>query len=196
MPENEDSGTDSSTSNPDADYQLLFIGNSLTLYNDLPDLVEERAGNIGISVGVTTNAFPGYGLEDHWNAGLIQGLINSGYYDYVIIQQGPSSQSYGRTSLISFGQLIKELCDLSDTQLAYFMVWPAIENFNTFPGVIQNYSDAAQQNNAILSAVGSHWKAYIENTEDYSYYSSDGFHPSLLGSRMSAQIIVQSLGIQ
>ena len=175
--------------------QLLFIGNSLTYTNDLPQLVKDRAEQVGVSVEVTAEANPGWALEDHWNAGIIQGLINSGVYDYVIIQQGPSSQPYGRATLIGYGELIKELCDGVDAELAYFMVWPSLQYYYTFPGVILNYSDAAEMNNAILCPVGSHWKAYIENTEDYSYYGPDGFHPSLLGSQVSAQIIVTSLGL-
>ncbi|MBT8270250.1 MAG: SGNH/GDSL hydrolase family protein [Bacteroidia bacterium] len=177
-------------------YELLFVGNSLTLTNDLPQLVKDRAEQLGITIGVTTEANPGFGLEDHWNSGIIQGQINSGFYDYVIIQQGPSSQPYGRATLIGYGELIKELCDGVNTELAYFMVWPSLEYYYTFPGVILNYSDAAEMNNAILCPVGSHWKAYIENTEDYSYYGPDGFHPSLLGSQVAAQIIITSLGLQ
>ena len=176
--------------------QLLFVGNSLTLTNDLPQLVKDRAEVLGIDVEVTTEANPGWGLEDHWNAGIIQGHINSGFYDYVIIQQGPSSQPYGRATLIGYGELMKELCDGVGAELAYFMVWPSLEYYYTFPGVILNYTDAAEMNNAILCPVGSHWKAYIENTDDYSYYGPDGFHPSQLGSEVSAQIIVTSLGLQ
>ena len=181
---------------PDADYQLLFVGNSLTIQNNLPQLVKDRAADLGISVEVTDNSIPGTALEDHWNAGTIQGLISSGFYDYVIVQQGPSSQPYGATTLIAYGALIKELCDASGTELAFFMVWPSIDYFYTFPGVINSYTQAAQQNDAILCPVGSHWLAYIENTDDYSYYGSDGFHPSLQGSTIAAQIIVESLQLQ
>lgn len=197
--DDDNNGNEDPNPDPDPDpeaVQLLFVGNSLTLTNDLPQLVKDRAEQLGISVEVTTEANPGFGLEDHWNAGIIQGHINSGFYDYVIIQQGPSSLPYGRATLIGYGELIKELCDGSNTELAYFMVWPSLEYFYTFPGVILNYSDAAQMNNAILCPVGSHWKAYIENTGDYSYYGPDGFHPSLLGSQVAAQIIVSSLGLQ
>ena len=189
-------GNEDPNSDPDPDaIQLLFIGNSLTMQNDLPQLVKDRAAELGISVEVTNNSGPGFGLQDHWSVGIIQGLISSGFYDFVIIQQGPSSTEEGGNSLSQYGSLIAELCAAGNTQLAFFMVWPSINNFNTFPGVIAHYTEAAQQNDAILCPVGSHWKAYIENTEDYSYYGSDGFHPSLYGSQIAAQIIVQSLGL-
>lgn len=184
------------TFDPNADYQLLFIGNSLTIENNLPLLVKNRGEQLGISVSCTSEAGPGYGLEDHWNIGIVQSEISSGFYDFVIIQQGPSSQAYGRESLIEFGGYMADLCDTNDTQLAYFMVWPAIVNYSTFDAVINNYTDAANINNAINCNVGQIWKFHIDSSGDYSYYGSDGFHPSLAGSELAAQIIVQKLGLQ
>lgn len=180
---------------PNADYHILFVGNSLTSTNNLPRIIKENYAEIGITISTRTIAPPGYGLEDHWNVGLIQPLISSNYYDYVIIQQGPSSQEYGRTSLIEYGGRIAELCNLNDTKLAFFMVWTSITYFNTFDGVIANYTDAASINNATLLPVGRNWKYYIDQTQDYSYYGSDNFHPSIEGSQKAAQVIMQSLGI-
>jgi len=178
---------------PNADYRILFIGNSLTSTNNLPRIVKEGYAETGIIISTRTIAPPGYGLEDHWNVGTIQLLISSNYYDYVIIQQGPSSQEYGRASLIEYGRRIAELCNTNDTKLAFFMVWPSRTNYDTFDGVIQNYSDAASLSNAILIPVGRNWKSYIDQTQDYSYYGSDNFHPSLKGSQRAAQDITQTL---
>lgn len=180
---------------PNADYRILFVGNSLTSTNNLPRIIKESYAEMGITISTRTIAPPGYGLEDHWNVGLIQPLIGSNYYDYVIIQQGPSSQEYGRESLIEYGGRISELCDTNDTKLAFFMVWPSITYFNTFDGVIANYTDAASINNAILLPVGRNWKYYIEQTQDYSYYGSDNFHPSIEGSQKAARDIIQTLSL-
>ena len=180
---------------PNADYRILFIGNSLTSTNNLPRIVKERYAELGIIISTRTIAPPGYGLEDHWNVGTIQLLINSNYYDYVIIQQGPSSQEYGRESLIEYGGRIAELCNNNDTKLAFLMVWPSITYYHTFDGVITNYSDAATLSNAILIPVGRNWKYYIDQTGDYSYYGSDNFHPSIKGSEKAAQDVVDYLGI-
>lgn len=180
---------------PNADFRFLFIGNSLTSTNNLPRIVKEMYAELGIIVSTRTIAPPGYGLEDHWNVGIIQPLISSNYYDFVIIQQGPSSQQYGRESLIEYGGRIAELCNSNDTKLAFFMVWPSIAYYHTFDGVITNYTDAASINNAILIAVGSNWKYYIDQTGDYSYYGSDNFHPSVKGSEKAALDIIQKLNL-
>lgn len=180
---------------PNADYRILFIGNSLTSTNNLPRIVKELYAELGIIISTRTIAPPGYGLEDHWNVGTIQLLINSNYYDYVIIQQGPSSQDYGRESLIEYGGRIADLCNNNDTKLAFLMVWPSVTNYYTFDGVITNYTDAATLSNAILIPVGRNWKYYIDQTGDYSYYGSDNFHPSVKGSEKAAQDIIQKLAL-
>ena len=74
---------------------LLFVGNSLTYTNDLPDIVEKEAKRKGIKVKTTMLAYPNYALVDHLDDGEVQKQIRSGKYDYVIVQQGPSSQEEG-----------------------------------------------------------------------------------------------------
>ncbi|MEP2935465.1 MAG: SGNH/GDSL hydrolase family protein [Gilvibacter sp.] len=191
----DDTSDDTTDDSSALDYSLLFVGNSLTYFNDLPGLVGERASLEGIDIETTTVAYGNYGLEDHWNDGEIQTMIETFDYDFVIIQQGPSSQAYGRSSLIEYGGYIKEVCAANDTELAFFMVWPSLVYYHTFPGVIQNYTDAATLNEALLCPVGEHWRDVVDQTGDTSYYGPDGFHPSLEGSEIAAQIILQSLGI-
>lgn len=169
--------------------RILFVGNSLTYTNNLPKLVEHEAHDKKVSVKTDVLAFANYALEDHWNDGKLQQLIQSEDYDYIIVQQGPSSQADGREMLLNYGKKISALCERHKCRLVFFMVWPAIGNFQNFDGVIQNYADAAKETNSILCPVGKSWKEYIDKTNDYSYYGPDGFHPSLKGSMAAAQII-------
>lgn len=172
---------------------ILFIGNSLTYANDLPALVEQIGREKGIVIKTKTLAYPNYALEDHWNDNNLQTLIASKKYNFVVVQQGPSSQADGRAMLLDYGARIKNLCVTHNTQLAFFMVWPAFANFNNFDGVIRNYTDAAVATNSLLCPVGKQWKEYFVSTGDYTYYGSDMFHPSQRGSENAALIIFKTL---
>ena len=125
--------------------------------------------------------------------GDLQELITTKKFDYVIVQQGPSSQADGREMLLDFGQRIHELCKPQGTKLVFFMVWPAKHNLRTFDGVIKNYTDAALATGSLLCPVGTEWKRHFETTQDYSYYDTDNFHPSLKGTEVAAGIIIQTL---
>ncbi|MCB1582293.1 MAG: hypothetical protein R3E90_03880 [Marinicella sp.] len=174
-------------------YQLLFVGNSLTYSNNLPKLVKKNARDKGIHVETKMLAKPNYAIVDHWAEGHVQNLIKSKQYDYVIIQQGPSSQADGYNMLINGGKLYSDLCIANDAKLVYFMVWPSRRFYHTFDGVIANYTAGAEANDAILSPVGKVWKAHFDATNDFSYYGSDQFHPSLKGSKVAADVIVDTL---
>lgn len=172
---------------------VLFIGNSLTYTNDLPAVLTKIGKVKGLSITTKTVAYPNYALEDHWNDGQIQLLIASKKYDFVVVQQGPSSQSDGRTMLLDYGARIKALCIANNAKLAFFMVWPARANLHTFDGVIKNYTDAAAATGSLLCPVGKVWKEHFSATGDYSYYGPDMFHPSEKGTESAAQIIYATL---
>ncbi len=172
---------------------LLFVGNSLTYSNNLPELVEMEAKKQGIKVKTTMLAFPNYALIDHLDDGEVQKRIRSGKYDYVIVQQGPSSQEEGRKMLLEDGKTLSMLCLQSECQLVFFMVWPSRTYYHTFDGVIKNHREVATQNGALLCPVGEVWKTYFDETNDFSLYGMDGFHPSPKGSRLAAEVIVKTL---
>ncbi|MEQ8713598.1 MAG: SGNH/GDSL hydrolase family protein [Cyclobacteriaceae bacterium] len=181
-------------SHESGDFSILFVGNSLTYSNSLPQLVVERAKEANdLVINAHTIAYGNYAIIDHWNDGNVQKEIASGQYDYVIIQQGPSSQAFGRQVLIEYGSKFKELCESHNTELVYYMVWPSRQYYHTFDGVIKNHEDAATMNNALLAPVGQVWKRHFDITQDFSYYGSDGFHPSLKGSQVAAEVIVNTL---
>lgn len=176
----------------DDDTNLLFIGNSLTYTNEMPSIVERMAKERNIKLGAQSVAYPNYALEDHWNDGCVQTLIESKKFDFVIVQQGPSSQEEGRVMLLEYGEKLKDLCNKNDAKLAFFMVWPARVNYHMFDGVILNYTNAALQSDALLCPVGRFWKAQCDKG-DFSYYGPDQFHPSVKGSELAAQTILNTL---
>src|SRR6185295_3078149 len=76
--------------------RVLFIGNSLTYTNDLPSMVEAVASAAGMTFVTQSIALANYALIDHWNDGVAQGTIRNGNFDFVVLQQGPSSLQLSR----------------------------------------------------------------------------------------------------
>ena len=96
---------DSLTSNSKSNKSILFVGNSLTYTNDLPKILVAMAKEKGITIHTEMLAYPNYALEDHWNDGKMQILIQTKKFDFVVVQQGPSSQNDGRIMLQDFGSV-------------------------------------------------------------------------------------------
>src|SRR5690606_14116226 len=173
--------------------QVLFIGNSLTYTNNLPKIFENVAANFNETINTKSLCYPNYALEDHWMEGKLQKLINTGTYDYVIVQQGPSSQNEGKHMLIDYGKKIKALCSKNNSQLVFFMVWPSKYYANTFDGVIQNYILASEINKALVSPAGVVWKTYELANILETLSGVDGFHPSKPGSFVSALTLFKTI---
>lgn len=175
------------------DYKVLFVGNSLTYSNNLPQLVSKAASDEQIILSTEILAKPNYALIDHLEEGVLQEKISSQSFDFVIVQQGPSSQPEGKKLLFKSIKKLHQICEKNQSKLAVFMVWPSQQYYHTFDKVIKNHREVAEKYNTILCPVGEIWKAHFDKTNDFDYYSSDGFHPSHKGSEIAAKIIVDSL---
>ncbi|WP_237275153.1 SGNH/GDSL hydrolase family protein [Tenacibaculum ovolyticum] len=172
---------------------ILFVGNSLTYSNDMPDILEYIGKKNGISIKTKDISLPNHAIIDHIKKGGIQKKLAKRKYDYIIIQQGPSSQKEGKKMLIEDGEKIKKICTKYKIELGYFMVWPSISYYHTFDKVIENHKIAAKKNKAILFSVGEKWKMYNSFKNLQSLYSLDNFHPSKAGSFLAALTIFHKL---
>lgn len=174
--------------------RLLFIGNSLTYTNDLPALVQELGKNDSVLIQYKMMAYPNYGLDDHLAEGKVQEEIRTGYYTYVIVQQGPSALPASQAALILSVKKFQELCEQTKhTKLVLYMVWPSKARLFDLDQVIYSYANAAVKNGAIICPAGLAWKKTWQLEPSISLYGTDGFHPDLTGSLLAAMTIYGKL---
>src|SRR5687768_3133809 len=107
----------------DKELRVLFVGNSLTYYNNLPEIIAVLAKSAKQKKLVFKMvAYPNFGLEDHWNKGKVQKLLAKDKWDYVILQQGPSASAEGRKSLIDFSKKFAAEISGSGAKTGLYMV--------------------------------------------------------------------------
>lgn len=173
--------------------KILFLGNSLTYTNELPKILEEVSENFGKTITKKSLCFPNYAIIDHLNEGKLHNILSSEKFDYLVVQQGPSSQPEGKKMLIEDGKKLKKLCDKYNIKMVYFMVWTSKKWYNTLDLVIENHKIAAKNNDAMLFPVAQIWKKYNTHKKIDSLYSFDGFHPSKSCSFLSALVMFRKL---
>ena len=174
--------------------RVLFIGNSLTYYNDLPAIVEAPAKAGGQPAldwkGVL---LPGTSLEDQWRDGQARKAIGQGPWDYVVLQQGPSALDDSRRSLLDYvGRFAKEI-RAAGARPAIYMVWPSSSRTSDFDDVSQSYRMAARQVDGLLFPVGEAWRAAWKRDAKLALYSKDGLHPTPAGSYLAALVMYGQL---
>ena len=174
--------------------RVLFIGNSLTYWNDLPAMVEALAEASGAARPVCeTVVSGGYSLEDHWNERAAQKAIARGGWDIVVLQQGPSASTEGRQSLLEYARRFAQEIRRAGAKPALYIVWPSTSRKGDFDGVAESYRQAAAETKGILFPAGKAWRAAWRRNPKLELYSPDGLHPTVAGSYLAALIIYQQL---
>ncbi len=176
------------------EFAILFIGNSLTMYNELPevlhDLLEKESGLK--RVFVESIAKPGYGLEDHWNLQSTKDKLASRSWDLVVMQQGPSATE-GRPSLIEYAEKFAEPIRAAGAEPALYMVWPAEVRRFDFAGVRSSYRAAADSVDGYFFPAGAAWEEAWDLDNSFGLYGADGFHPSELGTYLAAVVMFEQI---
>jgi hypothetical protein len=175
---------------PDPTLRILFIGNSLTYVNDLPATVQHLGqSDPSRAVVVSSVAFGGYSLEDHWFRGDARRAIGSAHWDLVVMQQGPSALPESRVLLIAYARLFADEIRKVGGRPALYMVWPGLDREAEWGAVSASYAAAAEAVNGLLLPAGEALRAVRAGTPSISLFEPDGFHPSVAGTYGVALVI-------
>jgi hypothetical protein len=169
--------------------KILFVGNSLTYYNDLPSLVSQIAKEDGVEISYKTIALPNFSIDDHLAGESIPSAFSKDKFDFLIAQQGPSSLPEAQEMLKASAIKLSKICASHKTRLALYMVWPEMSRGFAREDVIVSYTNAAKASNALLCPAGVAWKKAMS----LPLYGPDGFHPGIHGSVLAALTIYASI---
>jgi hypothetical protein len=175
--------------------RVLFIGNSLTYYNDLPGMVAalSRAAGDTAPLVVGSLTAPGFALEDHLADGNASRAIATGGWNVVVLQQGPSSLPESRQILIRDTRIFAEQIRAVGAEPALYSVWPERSRFNDFDRASESYRLAADTVDGLLFPAGEAWRAAWRRDSTLPLYGPDEFHPSSLGTYLAALVIYARL---
>jgi hypothetical protein len=187
------------------DKEVLFVGNSYTYYNSMPNTLTQIALNKGHTLNVTQHTPGGTRLMTHDANTTVTNLINSQYWDYVVLQAQSQEPSWGIGQVSS--EVFPHARSLSEKVYSsnscsvpmFFMTWGRengdasnCANFNylcSYEGMDSalqvNYTTMAEDNLAAVSPVAKVWRYIRDNYPSMDLYS-DGSHPNATGSYLIA----------
>lgn len=184
-----------------APLRILMLGNSFTLYNDMPDMVAEMTG-----AEVTMRASGGANLSDRIDPKTKIGAatikdIKSGKYDYVVLQERTDVTLYDTDEYLSSLDKLTSLIRENGAEPVIYATW-AYDDTETganSQGITldQMYSElqatfqyAATHSGSLMANVG---QAFSDANYDKRLYAKDGKHPSKDGSKLAAKVIAQAI---
>jgi len=173
--------------------RVLFIGNSYLYFADIPGIVQALADSAGgDQLAVETVAGANLALIDHWNDGTARREIAEGGWEWVVLQQGPSSVEVNRDTLRLATQLFAAEIARVQARPALFSAWPQEDRRQDFVRAIESYTLAAADVNGVLLPVAAAWLAAWAREPTLRLYA-DGLHPSTEGAYLSALVIYSRL---
>ncbi|MEP7344910.1 MAG: SGNH/GDSL hydrolase family protein [Gemmatimonadaceae bacterium] len=173
--------------------RVLFVGNSLTYANDLPHTVADLAQSAGKrTLYAVSVAFPDYALEDHLAQGDASRLLKAQDWDFVVLQQGPTSLASSRALLERDARRFAPLIAGAKAKPALFMVWPTEDRKFAFNDVRDSYRAAAIDIEGLFMPAGMSWLEAWKRDSGLILYS-DGLHPTPMGTYLAAMVIFQRL---
>ena len=169
--------------------RVLFIGNSLTSYNNLPGIVEAMGRARGVELDVHSVLRNNASVQDHWDEGTARRMVENERWDFVIFQHGPSASEDGRIALREAMALFAPKVRAAGGVPALYMVWPFASRPQDFDRVRETYALAAQDVNGLFLPAGEAWRAAWREDAGIELYLPDGLHPTPAGSYAAALVI-------
>lgn len=158
--------------------RVLFIGNSLTYLNDLPWTLSRLALAAGDTIHTSMVAVGNFALIDHYLGGSTAlETIREGRWDYVVLQQGPSSVPINRDSLIIATRLFDAEIRRAGARTALYMVWPSRDRLSFFDAVRASYQAAADTVDGIFMPAGRAWQTAWESDANLPLYHQTACTP-------------------
>lgn len=194
-----------------AQTSVLFIGNSYTTENDLPNTFGQLAGSLGQDVTVAVSAPGGFTFQDHYSNVATQQLIESQDWDFVVLQeqsQLPAFPDDIETTTLYGGGLTAQI-EASDecTWPVFYMTWgrengdqqncatnPPVCTYEGMQQLIRDrYVQLGQQNDGRVAPVGVAWQQVMGTQPGIDLFQPDGSHPTLAGTYLAACVMYTTI---
>lgn len=186
--------------------KVLFIGNSYTAYNNLPQLTASVALSTGDTLIFDSNTPGGQTFQGHSTNGQTTSKIQAGGWDFVVLQEQSQLPSFPiqqvQSQVFPFARVLDSLVHAATpcAQTLFYMTWGRkngdANNCQFFTDVCtyegmdnllrERYMMMANDNNALVSPVGAVWRYLRTNHPEIELYQSDESHPTLEGSYVAA----------
>jgi hypothetical protein len=166
--------------------KVLFIGNSFTQRNDLPGLLAELASAKGLHLSHELISVGGASLRTHWNAGHAAKAIESGGYDFVVLQEQSTLPVKNAGRMAENVRLFDEAIKHAGSKTVLYMTWARQHSPETQQAISDAYLALGKELGAIVVPVGLAWQRFLAEHKSPVLHDRDQSHPTLAGSYLAA----------
>ena len=172
---------------------ILFIGNSFTARNNVPQLLVDLATERGHSVRFDLIQAGGASLRMHWNKGDAANAIATGKYDWVVLQEQSTLPEKNANRTRENIELFVDPIAATGAKLALYLTWARRNAPESQPLITNAYTSIGNQFGATVVPAGVAWEAFLANHTTPLLHDKDLSHPTLAGSYLAACVFLATL---
>src|SRR5688572_14764963 len=162
-----------------APLKVLFIGNSFTGRNQLPELIAQLAAARGRELSHRLISAGGASLRMHWNKGDAQKAIQETRYDYVVLQEQSTLPVKNPLRMQENIRLFDEVIKTSGAKTALYLTWARQNAPETQKMITGAYLSIGEELGARIVPVGIAWQNFIRKHSRPVLHDEDKSHPTL-----------------
>ena len=193
--------------------RVLFIGNSYTYFNNLPNDVQKIAESQRLKLSYRASLKGGFSFERHLKDKETIAKIKEGNWDYVILQEQSEAPAKPTHMVAEDTYLYAHTLDSlvhaysPKAHVVFYMTWghkygcqtpvpnyPLIDSYTGMQERLKtSYLEMTYANGAWCAPVGMAWQQVRRERPDYVLYTQDSTHPSPLGTYLAANVIFSAI---
>ena len=196
--------------------RVLFIGNSFTFFNNMPQLFKTLADSAGIRVIIGMHAPGGVSVGDtaqgsmaHMNNPALFTLIRSQKWDFAVIQDNQGRFVLDSAQFPSKSKVVQGHLNIMDSlkannacaKIILFGGWgwkyglPPYGNtgIETIKRILVNYRVLNDTMKEVIAPIGEAWIKAITYLPAVNLWDPDDAHPALPGSFLTASVLFSSI---
>jgi hypothetical protein len=178
--------------------RVLFIGNSYTYFNNLPEMLRAMAASRGNTLDVAMATTGGWKLSDHWTNqdSDAHRLLRDGKWDAVVLQEQSvlgSSKVVNNVQRVGsddqfqrYAKLWQEEIHRAGAMPVFYVTWARKGAPEDQTVLDRAYTRAARDASGMAVLVGRAWKGAREHHANIELFIADGSHPSPAGTYLAA----------
>ena len=180
-----------------APLRVLFVGNSHTYVNDVPELVRQIGIAKGVQLEVDSVTAGGATLEDHIQSGAVRQRLESATFSAVVFQEQSVHQVLELNEYEASARKLAELARAHNARVFIYMDWTRQSAVEQYGYTQRNWTDSALRVARAIGSgvapVGEAWLYANRRDKALQLQQSDGNHATFARSYPAASTIFYAL---
>lgn len=177
----------------DQKIRVLFIGNSYTYFNNLPEMLSRLAASANLIIETEMVARGGATLRQHWEEGQALKTLKQGHWDYVVLQEQSLLPINDPATMHKYARMFDAEIKQAGAKTVFYLTWARQNRPETQAALTEAYTKIAREFGAMIAPAGIAWQSALKENPQLVLHLPDQSHPNSLGIYLTACVFYSVL---